>query len=293
MTKKILLTVATVAVAAVGAQAQIVYAQAGESITISSLTDASAQGGVTYEWFCNGTRIVNCTEASCAIPVNMATGTDVRFQRRATALGCAVGNSANANTMTITFCNLVENGVCWADANLSGWRTFATQADEYTPFFQYNRTKEWPAEGTNVSGWNSTISENEEWHADSSPCPEGWRLPTRDEYVALDGNSNPGGGVWAATSANRGNTVNGRFYGKRAGECTYPNDMVGCLFIPASGYRTNTTGALSSKDVLGFGWSSTQSNNNASAYMLRIRNVDSNPLYTNAKALGLPVRCVR
>jgi len=296
MTKKILLTAVAAAAITVSAQAQIVYAQAGESITISSLADASAQGGVTYEWFCNGTRIISCTEASCAIPVNMATGENVRFQRRATALGCAVGNSANANTMTITFCNLVENGVCWADVHVSGWRTFALQADELSPYFQFNRTKAWdpnvPASGVTIANWLTPINENAEWHADSSPCPEGWRLPTRDEYAALDGNSNPGGGVWATPAAGRGNTVNGRFFGKRATECTLPNDMVGCVFFYASGSRNNNTGALNYRGSSGSSWSSSQVNN-TNGYNFYFTSTTNNPASSYSKAYGFPVRCVR
>jgi len=293
MTKKILLTVAAVAVVAVGAQAQIVYAQAGESITISSLTDASAQGGVTYEWYCNGTRINNCTEASCSIPVNMATGENVKFQRRATAQGCAVGNSANANTLTITFCNVVINGVCWADVHVDEWRTFASQADMHTTFYQFNRTKAWPAEGlSSVPSW-PIVDEDAEWHADSSPCPAGWRLPTQDEYTALDGNSNPGGGVWAAAAtAGKGNLVNGRFYGKRAGECTYPNDMVGCLFFPAPGFRNNTSGGITGRPTYGTGWSSKQATN-TNSFALYFNDVSSTPAYSRSKTSAFTVRCVR
>jgi len=291
MTKKILLTAVAVAAIAVSAKAQIVYAQAGESITISSLADASAQGGVTYEWFCNGTRIISCTEAFCAIPVNMATGTNVKFQRRATALGCAVGNSANANTVTITFCNVVVNGVCWADVNVDGWHTFAQQADMSTTFFQFNRTKAWPANGA-VSGPWPTVNENAEWHADSSPCPAGWRLPTREEYAALDGNSNPGGGVWVATTAGRGNVVNGLFYGKRAAECTLPDNMQGCLFFPSPGFRNNTDGGITGSPTYGAYWSSMQGGN-TEAYSLYFNNTVTYPTYSRSKTSAFFVRCVR
>jgi len=294
MTKKILLTAVAAAAIAVSAKAQT-YAQAGESITISSLTDASSSGGVTYEWYCNGQLIGSCTEASCAIPVNMATGADVKFQRRAIAQGCAVGNTANANTVTITFCNVVVNGVCWADVHVDSWRTFASQADANTSFYQFNRTKAWdasnPANGVAIAGWPTPISENGDWHVDSSPCPAGWRLPTMAEYAALDGNSNPGGGVWAA-SGTRGNTMAGRFYGKKAAECSLPSNMVGCVFFPASGYRNNTAGALSDRGSYGYGWSSTQVSS-TNGYYLLFNSSASYPATSYSRAVGFPVRCVR
>jgi len=114
-------------------------------------------------------------------------------------------------------------------------------------------------------------------------------LPTREEYAALDGNSNPGGGVWTTTSAGRGNLVNGRFFGKRASACTYPSDMVGCVFIPASGYRQYTTGALTSKGSSSYTWTSMQINS-TTGYGF---SATSSTIISYNKAIGFNVRCVR
>ena len=290
--KIILLTAAGLLAAGNSAKAQALYAQVGDPIAISSLTDASAQGGVTYEWYREGVLIPSCNEASCLIPTNLATGTNVKFQRRAIALGCAIGNSSNANTVTITFCNVVLDGVCWSNVNVDAWRTFAEQADVNTAFYQFNRTKAWDVDGASVTGWVTTSPAEGDWHVDSSPCPAGWRLPTKDEYIALDANSNPTGGVWVAASSNRGNAVAGRFYGKRAGSCSLPDDMTGCVFFPASGGRNYSVGTLTTRDASGYCWSSTQVSS-TNGYYLYFISTSSYPTYNNSKLLGLPIRCVR
>ena len=289
--KKMILTVAAVAAVAVSAKAQNLYAQAGDPVAISSLTDANAQGGVTYEWYRNGVRIPGCNEASCIIPADLATGTNVKFQRRAIALGCAIGNSSNTNAVTITFCNVVQGGVCWGDVNVSSWRTNASQADANAVFFQFNRTKEWPATGS-VSGWTSTAINDVVWGVDSLPCPSGWRLPTNTECSELSNNSIPIGGTWAAANSNRGNSIAGRFYGKNSATCSL-NNMQGCVFFPALGMRSSSTGALTDTDR-GFYWSATQysNTNTATAYILRFFNTESSVL-GYGKANGFTVRCVR
>ena len=290
MMKKMILTVAAAAAVAVSAKGQTFYAQAGEIVAISSLVDANAQGGVTYEWYRNGVRIPGCNEATCAIPASMATGTDVKFYRRAIALGCAIGNTSNTNAITITFCNVVQDGVCWGDVNVDEWRTFASKPDVHTTFFQFNRTKAWPADG-NVTDWVTTPPESGSWHVDSSPCPDGWRLPTRNEAAALINNSNPVGGTWTGANG-RGSSLSGRFFGIRSAECSLPDDMVGCAFFASSGNRNESTAVLGSRGAIGYFWTSTE-NGTTNAWCLYATNGTNTTTSLYSKERGLTVRCVR
>ena len=285
-----ILTVAAVAAVAVGAKAQTLYAQTGDPIAISSLTDANAQGGVTYQWYRNNVLIPGCNEATCTLAANLATGTNVKFQRRAIALGCAVGNTSNSNVVTITFCNLVTNGVCWADVNVNGWRTFASEADINTAFYQFNRTKAWPTDGS-VTDWVTTYPDTGSWHVDSSPCPDGWRLPTMTEFSELSNNSIPSGGTWAAANS-KGNSIAGKIFGNRSAECTLPDNMVGCIFFPAVGHRLNTNGSIANRSANMYYWSSTQIDNNTSYEMNAISSA-SYPASIRDKAYGNTIRCVR
>jgi len=286
--KHLLLTAAAIVATAVGAaHAQQIYAQVGESITISSQTDASAQGSVSYEWYRNSILIPGSTSATYTIPASLANGENVTFRRRAIAQGCAVGNSGYSNTVTITFCNLVIGGVCWADVNVNEFRTFAARPDMYTLFYQFNRTKAW-SNTSAVSGWPTSISENTDWHTDSSPCPVGWRLPTMENSNDLRNNCNPTDGVWAAANS-RGNSVSGRFFGDRAISCSLPDDMTGCIFLPSSGHRYNDLAYSPSN--LGYYWTSSQYSA-SNGYLLYFYAEGSFPA-NNTKAEGMAVRCVR
>jgi uncharacterized protein (TIGR02145 family) len=175
--------------------------------------------------------------------------------------------------------------ITWAGYNVGDFQQFATRPDMYTKFYQWNRSKAWAATGEYVSGWNSTEDKSATWTV--NPCPEGWRLPTRAEYEALDA----AGSTWANANT-RGNAVAGRFYGPNHATASLPNNMVGCVFFPASGYRLNTNGALNSQGSWGNGWSSTQASS-FSGYSLSFLATDSNPASRNSKPFGFSVRCVK
>jgi uncharacterized protein (TIGR02145 family) len=188
----------------------------------------------------------------------------------------------------------VINGLEWANTNVGQPGAFAERPDMYTPFYQWNRPiVAWSATGVLVEGWNSTPDESATWTA-GTPCPQGWRLPTWDEYIALDsagGEFEGRGGTWAEANA-RGNTVAGRFYGPSCASCSLPNTMEGCIFFPASGRRSRTDGSLGGQGTLGLGWSSMQ-HNTVYGYRLDFNSTASTPANYNSKAYGFPVRCVR
>ncbi|MDR1226165.1 MAG: Ig-like domain-containing protein [Prevotellaceae bacterium] len=206
--------------------------------------------------------------------------------------------------------SMALGSLMWASVNVDDPGKFAARPDMYTKFYQWNQPdKAWPATGAIDETWRTATTHsyiNATTWTNGSPCPPGWRLPTRGEYEALDaqGGDLPGnkGGRWAAASSpstcgtNKdqpcGNAVAGRFYGKNFATCSLPDNMVGCVFFPASGYRNNTTGALNNQGALGYGWSSTQYSA-PNGYNLRFLSTESNPALVANKANGLPVRCVQ
>jgi uncharacterized protein (TIGR02145 family) len=173
-------------------------------------------------------------------------------------------------------------GVTWAACNVDNFQTFAAKPDMYTKFYQWNRSKAWPATGS-VSGWETTIVDPT-WTV--NPCPAGWRLPTQAEYQAL----HDAGSTWANANT-RGNAVAGRFYGPNHATASLPNNMVGCVFFPATGCLY-TDGTLNEQGSLGCGWSSTQGSSFFGC-ALGFSATVSNPFYGNDKSFGYPVRCVR
>ena len=287
----ILLTAAGL-LAASTAGAQVIQAPAGQAYTIANNVSASAVTEVTYQWYRNNNPISGATKESYTVPAAQAYGDNVEFYRMATAQECAGVAEKKSNIITITFtgyvmpeeCALVIGGVCWASANIDNLQQFAARPDMYTKYYQWNRLTAYSANDPLTPAWNATPDESATWTV--NPCPQNWRLPTRTEYQALHNL----GSTWAEANT-RGNQVAGRFYGDNHASCSLPNNMSGCVFFPASGYRLDTNGTLSYRDTNGNDWSSTQASN-TNGYHLGYGNTNSIPTSNSSKADGFSVRCV-
>ena len=202
----------------------------------------------------------------------------------------------------------IIGGVKWANTNVDDYQTFAVRPDMpdmYAKLYQFNRTKAWSTSNAFFL-WPAPIDENMNWHVDSSPCPAGWRLPTRAEFFALDSvsggyNDITKGGTWADADT-RGNAVAGRFYGVNHAACTLPNNMENCVFFPAVGYRFSVSLDINNEEFYSiyihgdysFYWSATE-RDSKNGYSLTFfkESATSNPNGGNDKANGLSVRCVQ
>ena len=302
--KKTILTAVAAAAIAVGAQAQTrKIAPAGQDYTIGSVIAASGSN-VTYQWFRNGTAIAGATSANYTVPANLAkmdNGLNVRwtlgarFQRLAYGIDCA-GGVAMSNEVMVYFCELMVNGVCWARANSDADSNISSNPWDLGAFFQWNRptagySATSPATGVAVSGWPTTPDYAATW-TNGYPCPMGWRLPTRVDMQNLISMSQPAGGILVEGGV-RGIPagVSGRIYGYNTNYCTMTN-MVGCMFLPVSGYRNGTTGALTSSTSGGRIWGSEQSTAKLGARLFFNTSGSSNEVAETNKEIGMPVRCV-
>ena len=294
MKRKIILTAVAAAAIAVSAQAQsVIQAPAGQAYAIVSNVPASAVNPVTYQWYRNGSPIQGATRESYTVPGSLAYGDNVTFYRMAKAQECAGEAEKPSNSITITFfgyvipvgCNLVIAGLCWADANVDALQTFAARPDMHTKFYQWNRLTAYSADDPLTPAWNSTADQSEVWTV--NPCPNGWRLPSENEYQLL----NKFDSKWEDVGM-RGNQVAGRFYGYNYATCSLPSNMEGCIFFPASSLRSNdnSDGAFGVSGS-GYYWSSTQYNS-SSGLQLSFNRTSSFTSY-NWKAHALPIRCVR
>lgn len=180
--------------------------------------------------------------------------------------------------------SMVLGGLTWASVNVDNYQTFAVKPDTVSKFYQFNRTKAWAATDSKAS-WVTSINENSDWLPDSSPCPNGWRLPTKTEYQALIS----AGSTWVEVEM-RGNAVSGCFFGTRHADCSLPNDMSGCVFFPAIGLCSSLNGTFTPIDDV-YAWSSTQVNSiNANSLLY---SKYSNYTNGSTKTYGYPVRCVK
>ena len=279
------------AVLAVGNSAQAQegrLVEADRSYLFSSTTDADGIGDISYQWFRDGVAIPNATGEIYILPADMAQGKLVEFKRGARSTACP-GNIKYSNSFVVTFCKgLVVGSLCWADRNVDDYQTFAVRADMYTQFYQWNRPMAWPTTGS-VNGWNGTNDQSGTWAI--NPCPAGWRLPMLAEHLALHNGSNPVGGTWRGANVS-GNAVAGRFYGPNSATCALPNSIDGCVFLPAVGYRRNSSGTLDTQGSFGYYWSATEYNS-SNGYHLDFDSTLNYPNNGNVKAYGFSIRCVQ
>ena len=287
MTKTIALLLAVLAVgnSAQAQQGQLVAAD--RSYVFSSTTDADGIGDISYQWYRDGVAIPNATGEIYILPADLAQGKLVEFKRGARSTACP-GNIKYSNIFVVTFCKgLVVGSLCWADRNVDDYQTFAVRPDMYTRYYQWNRPVAWPATGS-VTGWNNTSISDASWVV--NPCPAGWRLPTTTELTALHSGSVPVGGTWRGENVS-GNAVAGRFYGPNSASCTLPNNIDGCIFLPACGSRVSSV--LYNQGISGLYWSGTPSGETY-AYGLNFDSSTSDPAYTNiTRNIGRTIRCVQ
>ena len=286
------------------ATAQVhIFQTEGVAYTIASAAAATngGSGTLTYRWSRDGVIIGSSNSATYTVAAADAYGREIKFERCVQNSNCAQ-QWLCAEPLLITFCsspsgdctlpsNYCNGGerlgsTCWANFNVSTNGSFAADhAHASSCFYQFNRNTEWATTGT-VTNWTNSISESSDWTAANSPCPSGWRLPSRLEFSAL----NNMGSSWAAANA-RGNVVAGCFFGPNSGSCSLPSTMAGCVFLPACGYRAGTDGALSYQGFNGHYWSSTQ-NSSKYGYYWNFASTGSFESY-NDKAFGMLVRCVQ
>ena len=154
---------------------------------------------------------------------------------------------------------VVIGGVRWATRNVDRPGTFAETPESLGMLFQWNRpygwrsaphytdesfwwgyspTQRWsPAiRGWENASWDNSMPTGTKWYAENDPCPEGWRVPTKEELIYLRDIENE----WTTQ-----NGVNGRLFG------VAPNQ----IFLPTAGGRCNV--GVHSRIGFGFYHSST------------------------------------
>ena len=113
--------------------------------------------------------------------------------------------------------------------------------------------------------WNDIVESTGKTFFD--PCPEGWRLPTKDEFSSFSADSF----VWDST--NSGRTFNTNWF-------------------PASGYRFCDDGSMFSVGSNGGCWSASPNSSN-NGYYLNFLSSSVNPSNAYSRAYGYSVRCVQ
>ncbi len=170
-------------------------------------------------------------------------------------------------------------GVEWAKYNLanpkqaSGGATFATKQpsecsgtrlESHGKFYKWNTTTAWATTGNvNSTDWSVVIATGSEWTKDNDPCPNGFRVPKKEEFDAL---------IAACTA-----TYSGAWSESDYGYLTLTDNTSGAkLQFPAVGCRSNTDGALYDVGTGGRYWTSESDASNAFHMYFISSNVGTN-----------------
>ena len=228
-----------------------------------------------------------------------------------TGIPSTVGLASFALNIGGETCPLYIGVGCGAYVGTDQWKVFLchnlaaanTSADPFTPsweiiggYWQWGRTgpssSQWLNTNTSnfahgptgtslsqansgiISGWSSTEAPNGSWLL-SSPCPQGFRVPSKSQWEAvLANNIQSSTGSWIESSTNYSS---GRFLG--------PN-----LMLPATGGRAFDDGQLSGRGEYGIYWSNTE-NVPGFAWSLVVSNGNAF-VNGNSRRSGFSLRCV-
>ena len=187
---------------------------------------------------------------------------------------------------------VVINGVRWATRNVDAPGTFAASPQSTGMFFQWNRPTGWAATG-NVTGWDNSAPIGTYWTRANDPCPPGWRVPTKQEFISLSEATT--GFVFDSKEWNnyliryssrhwvenwRNTGVNGMILG------VAPN----LIFLPAAGERNWRDGALRFAGVDVSYWSSTTESD--IDRLLFVFSMGLGMVIGSEASTGMPIRCV-
>jgi uncharacterized protein (TIGR02145 family) len=138
----------------------------------------------------------------------------------------------------------------------------------------------WAAAETNDDAWNFDEDSPVKVTA-NDPCPTGYRVPTRDEWVGVVANNTESRtGTFASINTNYGSAVH---YG--------PDASTKLLTLPAAGYRNSSNGgAQQRRGKLGYYWSSTEAG--SGAYHLFFNPSTVIPASSGIRGNGFSVRCI-
>ena len=149
---------------------------------------------------------------------------------------------------------VVIDGVRWATRNVGAPGTFVDRPEDFGMFFQWNTRTGWSSTNPMIASdgsttWNSTVVNPTfiEWERANDPCPEGWRIPNREELEVLANT-----GIWTTQNGVRGYLVG-----------TAPNQ----IFLPMAGLRDRFEGTLGTGSLVY--WSRTQTNATGRSWSLR------------------------
>ena len=175
----------------------------------------------------------------------------------------------------VTDVGVIINGIEWATRNVDVFGVFAPAPESAGKFYQWNREKSWSATD-DVTGWDVSDAEGDNWIIENDPCPVGWRVPEIEELKTLLDTA------IVACKWTTKNGINGRKFTDKISEKS--------IFLPAAGYRHILGGTLDGVGSDGYYWSSTPYGEKY-VYVLFFGSGSAYTTY-GQRSYGYSVRCV-
>ena len=127
------------------------------------------------------------------------------------------------------------------------------------------------------------------------PCPEGWRIPTLQDFQALK--LDYAAYERASTWHQRGTDATpmgqaGRYFGENHAEATAA-DPKGCMWLPAAGSRNGNSGMSSYRNLFGEYWMDGRKETYYGKGFYIAGNMASDEFAASAMDNGLAIRCVK